>query len=163
MLREREPEETEGLRTEENRDRERQPETEIKTSPEASRVGETRGVRGEARGSREGGEEKRRAAGGRLGCGLQSCDRPEAAASPQSRHTRASPSRSRRVSASHPEWGSHAPHGAGPQPRLCFCHRVCLRLRFGASGRVCVGCVGVTPGMSVCVSLPCGWPVHGPA
>ena len=54
MLREREPEETEGLRTEENRDRERQPETEIKTSPEASRVGETRGVRGEAPGKPRG-------------------------------------------------------------------------------------------------------------
>lgn len=97
------------------------------------------------------------------GSGLQSCDRPEAAASPPSRHTRASPSASRRVSASRPEWESHARHGAAPQPRLCCCHRVCLSLRFGASGRVCVGCVGVTPGMSVCVSLLGGWRVHVPA
>lgn len=66
-LRERQPGETEGLRAEENRDRERQPETEIKRNPEASRVGETRGVGERPRGSREGGEEKRRAAGGRRG------------------------------------------------------------------------------------------------
>lgn len=59
--REREPEETEGLKTEENRGRERQPEMEINTNPEASRVGETRGARGEAPGEAE--REERRGGG----------------------------------------------------------------------------------------------------
>lgn len=56
--------------------------------------------------------------------------------------------------------GNHTRGTAAPQPRLCFCHRVCLSLRFGASGRVCVGCVGVTCQACLCASLLGGLWVH---
>ena len=126
--REREPEETEGLKTEENRGRERQPEMEIKTNPEASRVGETRGARGEAPGEAE--REERR------GGGAAVCDRPEAAASPPRRHHSPAASQPRVLS-------GNRPRGMGQGPSLG-----CVSV----SGRVCV-CGSVSLGVSVWVAL----------
>lgn len=97
-------------------------------------------------------EEKAAGVQGRQGCSLSIALQP---------HLQplgawgASPSLS--AAASHPKWESHAHRGAGARHRLCFCHQACLCVRFGVSGCVCVGCVGVAPGMSVCECLIALW------